>query len=309
LSLRERIAGGMWGLLTGDALGVPFEFHPPLLIPPVSEIELEPPSGFRRSHAAIPAGTWSDDGAHALCLLASLLECGRLDVEDLGRRLIAWYEGGYLAVDGKVFDLGVQTGKALQALRRGVPALEAGPADEHDNGNGSLMRVLPLALWHRGSDAELVADAHTQSRVTHGHQRAQACCALYCLWARGVLREQPAAWDVAVQTLEDLYDREYPRHLAQLEFHIRPRESAPGTGSGYVVDCLRSARQVMRAGTYEAVVRAAVALGRDTDTTACVAGGIAGVRDGVDAIPARWLSQLRGRTLAEPLIEALCQTV
>ena len=122
LTLRERIEGGIWGLLMGDALGVPYEFHPPSQIPPKSDIELDPPLDFRRAHATVPPGTWSDDGAHALCLLASLLERGRLDVEDLGQRLLAWYDGGYLAVDGKVFDCGVQTGKALQALRRGVPA-------------------------------------------------------------------------------------------------------------------------------------------------------------------------------------------
>src|SRR4051812_15206696 len=179
----ERIEGGLVGLLVGDALGVPYEFHPPEAIPNASEIEFEPPQNFRRAHAGTPPGTWSDDGAQALALLSSLLDRGRLDPQDLGRRLLEWHDLGRFAVDRRVFDVGIQTGTALRALHKGPPALETGPAEERTNGNGSLMRVLPLALWHLGSDAELVADARLQSRVTHGHIRSQACCALYCLWA------------------------------------------------------------------------------------------------------------------------------
>ena len=169
----QRIEGGLLGLLCGDALGVPYEFHSPSQIPAV--VEMEPPLGFNRSHRGIPPGTWSDDGAQALCLLASLLHCGHLDVDDLGRRLQNWDRHGYMAVDGRVFDIGNQTSTALAALASGVPATSSGPADERSNGNGSLMRVLPLALWHRGTDAELVRDARLQSLPTHGHLRSQVC--------------------------------------------------------------------------------------------------------------------------------------
>src|SRR3954453_6913070 len=99
----------MLGLLVGDALGVPYEFHPASAIPALSEIDFDPPAGFARSHSRVPPGTWSDDGAHALCLLASLLERHELDLEDVGRRLVAWYRDGYLAVSGIVFDIGIQT--------------------------------------------------------------------------------------------------------------------------------------------------------------------------------------------------------
>ena len=183
LSRSERIRGGLVGLLVGDALGVPYEFKPPALIPAPAEIEFDPPAGYPRTYPGLAPGTYSDDGAQALCLLASLLDCGVLDPEDLGRRLLDWYEKGYLAVDGHVFDVGIQTSQALRALRAGTPALQAGPIQERANGNGSWMRVLPLALWHQGSDEELAADACTQSQVTHGHMRSQLCCALYCLWA------------------------------------------------------------------------------------------------------------------------------
>lgn len=302
----ERIAGGIWGLLVGDAAGVPYEFHAPEELPPYHELEMTPPPGFRRAHASVPPGTWSDDGAQALALLASLLERGALDLADFGQRLVAWYERGYLAVDSRVFDVGIQTSEAIRRLVAGTPAHAAGSTDERANGNGSLMRDLPLALWHRGSDHDLVRDAHAQSQVTHGHLRSQVCCALYCLWARRTLQGVSDAWGDAVSTLRGIYGSGSPA-LAELETQIRPDDPPEGRGTGYVVDCLRSARLAVGAGAYEDVVKTAIALGHDTDTTACVAGGIAGIRDGVGAIPKRWLEQMRGKELVEPLLRQLIQ--
>lgn len=299
----ERIAGGLWGLLVGDAVGVPYEFSSPAELPPRAQLEMFPPPEFRRAHDQVPPGTWSDDGAQALCLLASLLDCGRLDVDDLGRRLVAWHERGVWAVEGVVFDVGVQSGAALRRIKEGVPAHLAGASDEMSNGNGSLMRVLPLALWHQGSDAELVRDAHAQSLPTHGHPRSQACCAYACLWARNLLNEVEAADQVALRSLRHIYGN---GPLGNELNAIFPANTPwNGRGTGYAVDCLWSALQVMSVGRYEDVVRSAIALGHDTDTTACVAGGLAGIRDGVGAIPAAWLSQLRGRELVEPLLERL----
>lgn len=302
---RERIEGGLWGLLIGDALGVPYEFRPPERIPERALIEFEPPPGYSRAHAQVPPGTWSDDGAQALCLLASLQHQGRLDLEDLGRRLVNWHELGYLAVDSEVFDVGIQTAQALQNVRAGVPALKAGPSGERENGNGSLMRVLPLALWHAGNDQALARDAMLQSRVTHGHMRSQVCCALYCLWARRLLEGSTSAWTDALATFRDLYP-EGMEQRTELENGVQPESPEPGKGSGYVVDCLLSARDCVAAGrSYEDVVKGAIALGRDTDTTAAVAGGLAGLQYGLDGIPERWRRALRGQELVEPMLQKL----
>jgi ADP-ribosylglycohydrolase len=304
--LADRLAGGLIGLLVGDALGVPYEFNRAELIPAAELLEYAPPPSFLRSHASVPPGTWSDDGAQALCLLASLLHCDGLDLEDFGRRLINWYEFGYLAVDGNVFDIGVTTGHALHRLREGVAAADAGDRGERANGNGSLMRVLPLALWHRGSDAQLVADAERQSLVTHGHRRAQVCCALYCLVARRLLAGADAPWQRGVATLRELYAHDAAAQ-EELEFSLRPDEPLHGSGSGYVVDCLRSSMICLQRPDYESAVRAAIRLGQDTDTTACVTGGLVGIRDGLGGIPLRWRDGLRGRELVEPLLQALLQ--
>lgn len=304
LDRRERIEGGLWGLLVGDAVGVPYEFHHPGAVPPLEQIDLDPPAGFARAHGSVPPGTWSDDGAHALCLLASLLEREALDQVDLIGRLASWYDSGYMAVDGHVFDVGIQTSHALERYRQKTPAHQCGGRGERENGNGSLMRVLPMALWHQGTDEELVNLACAQSVVTHAHLRSQMACALYCLWARRLLEGEEHAWDAAVTALRAMVPEGHAARV-ELDTHLVPPLRVAGRGSGYVVDSVRSARDVLEKGTYEVVVREAIGLGHDTDTTACIAGGLAGVRDGVGAIPPRWRDRLRGKELVEPLLARL----
>lgn len=302
ISKQERIAGGIVGLLIGDALGVPYEFHAASELPGFAEIEFEPPAWFRRSHAGVPAGTWSDDGAQALVLLDSLLTCGQFDAAHFARGLTNWQDAGFMAVDNRVFDVGIQTSKAIWHLKQNVPPLQAGGTDEYSNGNGSLMRVLPLALWHTGSDTQLISDAFAQSAVTHRHLRSKLCCALYCLWARRILEETENPFENAVQTLRAIYHEDSPERN-ELEFQLRPDDLHEPGGSGYVVDSLFSAQWACGNDEYEKAVKAAVSLGNDTDTTACIAGGIAGLKSGINTIPARWREQLRGREIYEPLLD------
>lgn len=301
----NKIKGAIIGLLVGDALGVPYEFHAREEIPAFDEIEFEPPVNFRRAHAGVPVGTYSDDGAQALILLNTLLECDKFDAAHFAKGLVDWYDKGFMAVSGNVFDVGIQTANAIRELKRGVEPLLAGGADEYSNGNGSLMRVLPLALWHRGSDLELIADAFDQSAVTHGHLRAKLCCALYCLWARQVLQNNENAWENAVETLYKLFPEGTIENI-EFETRIFPKDAIYDVkGSGYVVDSLRAAHWANNNKTYEETVKAAISLGDDTDTTACIAGGIAGLKFGFEAIPKRWTENLRGREIYEPLIEKL----
>ncbi len=187
--------------------------------------------------------------------------------------------------------------------------MKAGGADEYSNGNGSLMRVLPLALWHRGSDAELIADAFDQSSVTHRHLRSKLCCALYCLWARRILQNVENAWDDAVAALYNFFPENTIENV-EFEARIFPKDAIYEVkGSGYVVDSLRVAHWANGNADYEKTVKATISLGNDTDTTACIAGGIAGLKLGLDAIPVRWRENLRGRELYEPLLEKLLERI
>lgn len=309
-SINEKIKGGIIGLLVGDALGVPYEFHPKDEIPFFEEIEFEPPDWFRRAHAGVPIGTWSDDGAQALILLNTLLDCEMFDAGNFAEGLIDWYDKGFMAVGGKVFDVGIQTADAIGELKRGIAPNLSGGFDEYSNGNGSLMRVLPLALRHQGSDEELIADAFDQSAVTHGHLRSRICCALYCLWARRILQNVENPWENAVDTFkrnfpngsDEITEFETEIFSTNAEYEIR--------GSGYVVDSLRAAVFLNdKYDDYEKIVKAAIALGEDTDTTACIAGGIAGLRFGVENIPERWRENLRGKEIYEPLLEKLISKI
>jgi ADP-ribosyl-[dinitrogen reductase] hydrolase len=316
LSLCERRpdahVAGIVGLLVGDALGVPYEFHDPSEIPARHAIEMTPPDGCRRSHAGVPVGTWSDDGAQALVLLASLVECRRFSLIDLADRLLRWLDDGYMAVDGEIFDVGIQTANALTRLRDGVPPSESGGSSEWDNGNGSLMRTLPLALWHQGPDEALVRDAHLQSLPTHAHARSLVACAFYCLTARGYSRSVADPWSWADQRLEEIYDawpeqRERNRLLTELDALRRFSKTDQPRGTGYVLDTIWSARRAMEEDSFENVARTAIMFGHDTDTTAAVACGLAGIKYGLADIPTRWLAQLRGFEIVEPLIAGLMQ--
>ncbi|MDN7925253.1 ADP-ribosylglycohydrolase family protein [Burkholderia vietnamiensis] len=302
--------GGLIGLLVGDALGVPFEFKTPNELPPRDQIEMTPPQGFRRSHAGIPVGTWSDDGSQALCLLASLLERGRFSLTDFSDRLLKWLDDGYMAVDGDVFDCGIQTAEALSKLRDGVSARETGGASVMDNGNGSLMRTLPLALWHAGPDDALVRDAHLQSLPTHAHPRSMVACAFYCLAARGYLRKLADPWSWADQRLEQIYRlwperREGNGFLTELDWMRRFPTTDQPRGTGYVLDTIWSARKALQGDSFEDIARTAILFGHDTDTTAAVACGLAGIKFSLGGIPARWLEQLRGFTIVGALIGRL----
>lgn len=319
----NQIRGAIYGLLVGDAMGVPYEFNAPEKIPSYDLIAMTPPAGFQRTYADIAVGTWSDDGAQALCLLASLLECRGFDAVDFAQRLQDWYQSGYMAVDAHIFDVGIQTLHALYRFKNGADVQDMANQDEKSNGNGSLMRSLPLALWHQGSDQELVALAFAQSHVTHAHLRSKVCCAFYCLWARYLMQDFDvnAAWNQAYTILHVLFqnpnpNKEQEQHfdqalqqqaLQELLLHVCPAESLAVTGSGYVVDCLHSAKYALQQGSYIDVVKTAIALGNDTDTTACVAGGLAGIIYGEQGIPQADRDTLRGKADVEPLIEALLE--
>jgi ADP-ribosyl-[dinitrogen reductase] hydrolase len=294
LDLRERLAGAVWGHLVADAMGVPYEFAPPTAITSVQW-------GHAGTHGQ-PPGTWSDDGGLMLALLDSLLSVG-FEVADQGRRALAWRDGPDYK-PGNRFDIGPTTRKALSALADGTPAEIAGGHREHDNGNGSLMRILPVALVGRDSGpVMLVRQSMQASSLTHRHATAQLTCALYVLIAQQLLRGQTdleVALASAHQTLASTIDETMRVELSKImAFDQR-------TGSGYVVDTFWSAWDALRGAVdyRDAVVRA-IRFGNDTDTTACVAGGLAGIIWGVGEIPPEWLRSMRGQAIVEPLVARL----
>ncbi|MGS0896400.1 ADP-ribosylglycohydrolase family protein [Burkholderia stagnalis] len=293
-----RLRGGLLGLLIGDALGVPYEFHDAASIPPPDRIDMTPPPGFARAHDGVPPGTWSDDGAQTLALLDALLRDRELHLGTLADNLTNWFHRGAFTPDGRVFDVGLQTRRAFEALAAGAEPATAGPDGERDNGNGSLMRCFPVVMFAASRD-EAVRLACRQSLVTHGHLRSQLGCALYALTAMGILENQSAP--DAVRAAEDELLAHHAGTVEEIELKVvlDGRFDAP-QGTGYVVDSFWSAIHcLLSTSSYEDCVKRAVSLGNDTDTTAAIAGSLAGALYGEAALPGRWVAALRGKAMVE----------
>lgn len=296
-----RAIAGLLGALVGDALGVPFEFKSPTVIPVTAQIEMLMPATFQKTYRHVPYGCCSDDGAQLLCLLESLLDHPEFNADHFAARLIQWFRQGHHQSGGSVFDCGIATRHAIERLESGVPPLLAGGRDERSNGNGALMRVLPVALMETDFSNQIEM-AMRQSCVTHAHPISQVCSALYVSIARGLLNDPGRALlqliDEQSNQLRGHFELSAQlEHLAALDVIMRYPATEFCRGSGYVVDSLWSAINcVASASDYVSAVRTAITLGNDTDTTACIAGGLAGIRFGLDdpsGIPSRWLKTLQ----------------
>ena len=289
------VADGLFGQCVGDALGVPVEFKSryELCRYPVKDM-----IGYGTHHQ--PPGTWSDDSSLAFCLAESL--CFGIDLRDIAKRFCHWLDEGYWTPYGTVFDIGIATREALFRLKHGTEPIEAGGTDERSNGNGSLMRILPLAYVVRNFETldQKYTLIHDVSALTHAHPRSQMACAIYIDMALHLL--QGASPCVAYAALQrnipayyqhEPYCRELPHFSAILQENIAEYQEAGIQSSGYVVHTLEASFWcLLTSSSYSETVLKAVNLGDDTDTTGAVAGGLAGIYYGIDQIPTAWLDKL-----------------
>ena len=286
----DKIRAGLWGLIVADAMGVPHEFKRTHQIP--QKLQMVMPKEYQKTYRDVPYGTWSDDTSLALALADSLATCRDVDLDDFANRMLKWYEDNEYTPDGVRFDIGTTTRKAFHKLAKHVSPRESGEKGEESQANGSLMRTLPLALWHTGHDRELYLDACEVSAVTHAHPIVQAACGIYCVAARYVLMgdDPKRSFRTAMERMKVTFQLPSVR------------------GTGFVLDSLAYAVRALESmPSYELAVVEAIRLGNDTDTTACIAGGIVAVRDGMRGIPRDWMDALQGRAYAEEIIERFIQ--
>lgn len=282
------------GLCVGDALGVPVEFssRAERVKSPVTSM-----LGYGTWNQ--PPGTWSDDSSLIFCLAESL--CTGFSLDAIASSFCRWHNEGYWAAHGKAFDIGNTTYAAIMRLQQGVPPLEAGGTSERSNGNGSLMRILPLAYCHKTLNfLELIQRVHQVSCITHAHLRSQIACGIYISIAVCLLQEvEPiAAYLQGLQKARAVYSSaEYTSempHFARVfsgEIASLPVNSIHS--DGYVIDTLEASLWcLLNSSSYAEAVLKAVNLGSDTDTTACVTGGLAGIYYGIENIPAEWINQI-----------------
>lgn len=292
---KDQIMGGLLGVVVGDALGLPVQFQTR------SELRQDPVNGMRGWGAFnMPPGSISDDGSLTLCLAESICEAG-INPDDAAQRFLRWFNEGYWTPGGKAYDIGMSTYRAMDNLNAGIPATQAGSGEEHDNGNGSLMRIMPAAIYLAEADIDtLVAGIWNISRITHGHPRACSACYLYALLVRELLHgctPQEAYRNLcglpSVVLKAGIADSERI-HFDRILSGILPDiKESKISSSGYVIHTLEASIWcLLNSPDYDATVLKAVNLGDDTDTTAAVVGGLAGIAYGVEGIPAEWLEVL-----------------
>ena len=179
---RNPVKDALLGLAVGDALGVPVEFISR------SDLEQDPVMGMRAYGTHLqPAGAWSDDSSLSFCLAEML--CEPYDLQNLANRFINWKNHGYWTAHGNVFDIGISTRKAIELLESGVAPILAGGAGEDCNGNGALMRILPLLFHIKDLDIqERFSYVSAVSSLTHRHIRSILCCFIYLEFARDILK-------------------------------------------------------------------------------------------------------------------------
>ena len=298
--IRDRALGAFLGLAVGDAVGTTLEFSRRDVQPRLNDMIGGGP--FR-----LPPGGWTDDTSMALALADSLVACRNLDCRDLMDRFVSWWRDGEYSHTGRCFDIGNTIRAALDRYERtGDPM--AGSTDPWSAGNGSLMRLAPVALRFWNDRARLSEAAAQQSRTTHGAEEAVDACRAFADMLADAISGEPRPDVLAPRAFEGA-----PRISEILGGSWRKYARDEIRSSGYVVDTLEAAIwSVARTGNFRNAVLLAANLADDADTVAAVTGQLAGGIYGRSGIPTHWLDQLAwkdrlvdtGRRLLKPVPEA-----
>lgn len=302
----------IFGHAIADALGVPVEFQTR------EQLETDPVVDMRGYGTYdVPAGSWSDDTSMTLCLLASIARLGHIDYTDIISNFVGWMNEAKFTPTGVMFDIGRGTMQALMKFTHGTEPLLCGGGGPYDNGNGSLMRIAPMALYlyeQKGTNLswEDLLVVHDISKLTHAHGRSLMACGIYVLVAVQLLdgSNVPDAIKAGLGMAQRLYGQHdefaeemnvYERLWDVQAFEQLPKDTIKS--SGYVVDTLEAVLWcLLNTQDYQSCVLTAVNLGEDTDTIGAIAGGLAGLAYGMDSIPTEWQSAL----LRRDYIENLC---
>ena len=309
-----KVRDGIYGLCVADALGVPAESRTreQLRVDPVMEMV---DGGLHGQ----PAGFWSDDSSMTLCLANSIGEAGYFHTHDIMRRFEQWFTTGAYTPGGECFDFGHTCARAIHRYQKGVTPVLCGSNKMAENGNGSLMRILPMAfvLYEKyGKDVTVsskgMGDIHRVSALTHRHPLAQSACGIYIAVACHILAGEnlPEAIDAGMRKAL-LWYQNHARFENCLPFweplrRIGEREEETVWSGGYVVESLETAFWcLLHTDTYRDCVLRCVNMGYDTDSTAAIAGGLAGLYYGYQAIPDEWIEQLAAKELIDDCISGL----
>lgn len=315
---------GIYGVVVGDALGDSVQFmsrNDVIVRGLVTGMEDGGPFN-------TPAGTWTDDSALTLALLASIADKKSIDLEDVMDRFVAWLRKGEYTPFGYSFDIGMTCEQAISSFDRNRDVDTCGRTGVYANGNGALMRIMPACLYYYEkqacgelSESEAVEGVIKVASLTHNHLRTNICNGIYYFMVKSILDGKVAG---GCQDLQGLlqegidrgiqYFRGYEGASHELN-HVRRlfnlgafkgTDEADISSSGYVVHTLEAAVwSLINTDTYKDALLKAVNLGDDSDTVAAVTGGLAGLYYGYEAIPAEWLEVIQRKEWIEDMISAI----
>lgn len=304
------IKDSILGFVVADALGVPIEFksREELSISPLKEM-----IGYG-SHS-VPEGTWSDDTSMMLATIDSIINKDKIDYNDIMKKFCDWYMNSKYTATGVMFDIGISTRKALHKFYNGCNALDCGGKGEFDNGNGSLMRILPISfysIYNNLEEKQEIELLNNCSSLTHGHEISKLGCKIYTDYIRNLLNgknKNEAFYEIGNKDYSNDYSKEsinkYKRLFNQ---NFGDLDISQIKSSGYVVDTLEASIWcVLNTQGYEEAVVKAINLGEDTDTVGAVTGSIAGLIYGNEKIPERWISKLKNKEYLTHLIDDYCK--
>ncbi len=307
---------GIMGVVTGDALGCPVQFESR------DEVARHPVTGMRGFGTFnLPEGSWTDDSSLTIALLDSIRRSGKIDLDGIMINFMKWLYDGEFTPYGQSYDIGRGTMQAIDRYKRNRNAKKCGGDEEWNNGNGSLMRIMPACIYcsvmessGMYSDRDAIEVIHSVGSLTHAHIRSNIACGLYffmvkqILTGEGSLQERmqkglTQGFTFYESCLSDKDDLHYYNRLKDLsDFKTLPADKIKS--SGYVVDALEAAVwSLITTDCFEKALLKAVNLGDDTDTVGAIAGGLAGLYYGYESIPEAWLSSIKRREW----IEDMCQ--
>lgn len=286
--LNNKYYSGIMGLVVGDALGVPVEFKKR------DTYKITDMIGYGTHNQ--PAGTWSDDSSMTLATVESIVKLGKVNPYDIMKNFYLWLFKGIFTPYGEMFDVGGATKRAIIQYANGNDAIECGGKDVTDNGNGALMRILPVAMLpssnHKQDDILKVA------HLTHAHLISDFACMIYTAIVENLMngiRKEDAVFAGIQRFQSDIKTNSMLSEFERLK-RIQSLERNSIKSSGYVIDTLEAAIWCfLKTNNYKDCVLTAVNLGDDTDTVAAVAGGLAGLFYGCNnenGVPDEWISQI-----------------
>lgn len=310
--MRNMWLDGIMGLVIGDALGDPVQFSSREKIRKEGLVKGMEDGGPYNT----PAGTWTDDGSLSIATMDSIIEKRFVDPDDIAHRFVRWLYCGEYAPFGKAFDNGATCTAAIHDFAKRHDWKTCGRTGERSNGNGGIMRILPVCLF--GVDLEddeaAIRFVHDVTALTHNHPRALIASGMYYF----MVKEMISGTGDMIERLQNGYDHAFRfYHLDQKfskELGSYTRLMSMGAfsclneweirSSGYVVDTLEAAVwSLTTTGSFRDALLKAVNLGDDSDSVGAVCGGLAGLYYGYDAIPADWLAAIQKRDW----IEMLCR--